>query len=414
MFGLQFSGVAIHPAPVATWTSAATVAQAIFGLAAYGGIVSGNSIYGEASTSTDFTSPFDTETATISNGDLIDLVLEAFAFAPFTDGTKYCRFCIKNGNGTQISYWSNTISLTIAVPPVLSSPTDVETGQTTASADVTTDTAEGTLYCVVTTSATPPTKAQVKAGQDNSGAAATFADDLAITTTGIKSFSVTGLTLSTAYTAHFMHEDVAGNQSTVATGDGFTTSAVPATWNPSDKDANITLSNGDLTATAGAGVYVVRATGSASTGKKYWEITVAASFSGNMRNGIANASQSLTIALGGGTSSHNSVGFESSGTVYENGGSIGTGNSYTTINKIAKIAVDLTAKKIWVKVDSGNWNNDASANPATGTNGFSFASIAAGPYYPAMSSNSPGPHTVTANFGATAFNSAAPSGFGTW
>lgn len=398
--------------PVATWTSAATVAQAVFGLRVEPGVVSGDQIYGEASTSSSFASPFATEIASISEGDKIDLVITPFAFAPFTDGAKYCRFCVKNAGGTQISGWSNTINLTIAVLPVLTSPTDVETGQTTATADVTTDTAEGTLYCVVTTSATPPTKAQVKEGQDSAGAAATFADDLDITTTGTKSFSVTGLTLSTAYTAHFMHEDVAGNQSTVATGDGFTTSAVPATWNPSDKDANITLSNGDLTAAAGAGTYVVRATGSASTGKKYWEITVDASFNGNMRNGIANASHSLTSGLG--DSAHNSVGFDSSGPVYEGGGSAGTGNSYLTINKIVKIAVDLTAEKIWVKVDSGNWNNDASANPATGTNGFSFSNINSGPYYPAFSSASPGPHTVTANFGATAFNSAAPSGFGTW
>jgi hypothetical protein len=48
-----------------------------------------------------------------------------------------------------------------------------------------------------------------------------------------------------------------------------------ATRNPSDKNANITLSWGDLIATGKAGnVYSARATIWKSTGKWYWEITI--------------------------------------------------------------------------------------------------------------------------------------------
>lgn len=109
--------------------------------------------------------------------------------------------------------------------PVLSSPTDTKTGSTTADLGVTTDEGNGTLYTVVTTSATQPTKPQIKSGLDHLGAAAAFADDQAIGSTGAKTFSATGLTASTSYFAHFMHEDAAGNQSNVSSGDGFTTDA---------------------------------------------------------------------------------------------------------------------------------------------------------------------------------------------
>lgn len=106
-------------------------------------------------------------------------------------------------------------------PPVLTSPSGTTTGPTTAALSVSTDTAEGTLYAVVTTSATSPTKAQVKAGQDHTGAAGAFADGDTITATGAHGFSATGLSSGTTYYAHFMHEDVAGNQSNVSSSASF-------------------------------------------------------------------------------------------------------------------------------------------------------------------------------------------------
>lgn len=99
--------------------------------------------------------------------------------------------------------------------PVLTSPTGTATGTTTATANVTTDEGNGTLYCLVSTNATE-TAATVKA----SGAT------LAITSSGSKSFSITGLTTSTTYYAHFVHRDAAGNDSAVANSAGFTPSSV--------------------------------------------------------------------------------------------------------------------------------------------------------------------------------------------
>ena len=113
--------------------------------------------------------------------------------------------------------------------PVLTSPTGVTTGTTTATVGATTDEDNGTQYAVVTTSATAPSAAQVKAGQDHTGSAAVWAGNAAISTTGAHTHSATGLTASTAYYAHLMHEDAATNQSNVVSSAQFTTNAAGTT-----------------------------------------------------------------------------------------------------------------------------------------------------------------------------------------
>lgn len=110
-------------------------------------------------------------------------------------------------------------------PPTLSSATDAENGSTASTGSVSTNEDNGTLYWVVTTSGTAPSAAQVKAGQDNSGSAATASGSQAVSATGVQNIAPTGLTASTSYTTHFMHEDAATNQSSVATASGFTTDA---------------------------------------------------------------------------------------------------------------------------------------------------------------------------------------------
>ncbi|MGE0278358.1 MAG: hypothetical protein AB7R40_23425 [Nitrospiraceae bacterium] len=111
--------------------------------------------------------------------------------------------------------------------PTLSNPVDSSSGSTTGSGSVDTDEGNGTLYWVVTTSATPPSAAQVKAGQDHTGSAAVDSGSQAVSGTGTQNISggFTGLTPSTAYYAHYMHEDAATNQSSVSSGNGFTTDA---------------------------------------------------------------------------------------------------------------------------------------------------------------------------------------------
>lgn len=128
--------------------------------------------------------------------------------------------------------WTATIALNPAVPgggdttaPTLTSPTGTSTGSTIATVGATTDEGNGTLYAVVTTSATAPTKAQVKAGQNAAGSAANWSGSVAVSSAGAKTLNATGLTDSTTYYAHLMHEDAATNQANVVSSTSFTTSA---------------------------------------------------------------------------------------------------------------------------------------------------------------------------------------------
>jgi hypothetical protein len=77
---------------------------------------------------------------------------------------------------------------------------------------------------------------------------------------------------------------------------------------------------------------------------------------------------------------------------------------------IIGVAIDIAAKLIWFRVaPSGNWNGSGTANPVTGTGGVDITSIVTGPLYPIEGINGVG--AITANFGASAFTGAVPSGF---
>lgn len=113
--------------------------------------------------------------------------------------------------------------------PTLTSASVTAVGTTTGTGNVTTNEANGTLYSIVSTSATAPSAAQIQAGQDNTGAAAVWSGNQAVSSTGAKTFSITGLTASTAYYAHYQHKDAANNNSTVVTSAQFTTGSTDTT-----------------------------------------------------------------------------------------------------------------------------------------------------------------------------------------
>lgn len=106
--------------------------------------------------------------------------------------------------------------------PTLSSLLGVPGGQTVATGYFTTDEAGGSAYWVVTTSATTPTRAQIRAGQDHLGAAAVDAGNLT-PVLGVNAFGVTGLTAATVYYVHVQQDDAAANESTPASSGSFTT-----------------------------------------------------------------------------------------------------------------------------------------------------------------------------------------------
>ena len=148
------------------------------------------------------------------------------AFNAVTDPTPLPtsgRFGIGSRTNGRVLTLSVGTELSATTPPTLTSATATATGQTTASGSVTTDEGNGNLYSVATASATVPSQAQVKSGQDHTGSAAGWSASQAISSTGAKSVSVTGLTASTTYYLHHMHEDAASNQSDVVSSASFTT-----------------------------------------------------------------------------------------------------------------------------------------------------------------------------------------------
>lgn len=109
--------------------------------------------------------------------------------------------------------------------PTLTSPSVTAVATTTATGNVTTNEANGTLYSIVSTSATAPSATQIQAGQNHTGAAAVWSSNQAVSSTGAKTFSITGLTVGTTYYTHFQHKDAANNNSTVVTSTQFTTTS---------------------------------------------------------------------------------------------------------------------------------------------------------------------------------------------
>jgi len=117
---------------------------------------------------------------------------------------------------------SNLLAWEVNVPPTLSGATGTQTGAVSGQGQVTTNQSTGTGYAVVTTSATAPTKAQVKSGLNHLGAPAVWGSSQAISSTGTKTFNASGLTTGVAHYFHFMHEDADGIQSEIASSAAFT------------------------------------------------------------------------------------------------------------------------------------------------------------------------------------------------
>lgn len=146
--------------------------------------------------------------------------------------------------------------------PTLSSASVSSVAATTATGNITTDEGNGTMYSIVSTSATAPSVAQIQAGQTNTGAAAVWSGNQAVSSTGAKTLSITGLTASTSYYAHFQHKDSANNNSSVVTSAQFTTGSADTT-NPT-MTGSVTISaktTTSYTATWSAGSDNVAVTG---------------------------------------------------------------------------------------------------------------------------------------------------------
>lgn len=185
------------------------------------------------------------------------------------------------------------------------------------------------------------------------------------------------------------------------------------TWNPSDKSSALTLSGGNLTAAAN----IASASGGVRTIvgltglKMYFEITLTSLGGGAVYPGLATAAASLTTSPGGA----NTVSVQSSsGNILVSGSTSGISLAAFSAGQIACVAVDLIGQLVWFrKTAAGNWNNNSSNNPATGTGGISVSSVfGATPVYGYSAFQVVSNGTAfTANFGDSAFSGVVPTGF---
>lgn len=209
--------------------------------------------------------------------------------------------------------------------------------------------------------------------------------------------------------AFWQSRDSNYNQNIVSSGGGTTT------FDPANKNASLTLSNGNLTVTQGGSSYTsVRSIASHSTGKFYWELTLSSAVSGagDFQVGIVNSSEALSSYIGGDNNGGGSWG--NSGNFFTGGGTLGTIPGFNPLDTVG-IAVDLGAQLIWVRdvtVSSTTWNAGGTANPATGLGGVSFSNIT-GPYFIAVSINT-SPEAFTLNAGGSSYAASAPALFGNY
>lgn len=179
--------------------------------------------------------------------------------------------------------------------------------------------------------------------------------------------------------------------------------------------ASVTLSGGDLVATnsgttsTNQGAMVPVASGKTS-GKYYFENTFTTLVAGN-NIGIGIGDPASTYSNMGNSATTGVVAYKT-GTVWANGSASGVVFSVWATSQTMGLAVDLDNRSFWVRnAPSGNWNNSGTANPATNTGGISIPAGTMVPFITFGGTGGVANNILSANFGASSFTGAVPSGF---
>jgi hypothetical protein len=197
--------------------------------------------------------------------------------------------------------------------------------------------------------------------------------------------------------------DVPVNGSETDTGAGGQVRGNYCTWNPLEKAANATLSNGNLDITQASGDQNTGGTIAVSSGKWYWEVTFASgteSRIGAIKQQFVKTDSPFATFLGGGA---NGYSYANGGYKSNNNNNSATGYSTYTTNDVISVALDLDNGRIFF-AKNGTWQE--SGNPATGSNP-AYTGLS-GAFTPAVYTPNA---TLNANFGQRPFAYTAPSGF---
>lgn len=163
---------------------------------------------------------------------------------------------------------------------------------------------------------------------------------------------------------------------------------IPTAWNPADKAAGVVLTGGNLTASCGSSESV-RSTFGATAGKYYWELTYPSGVSGIMA-GVATSSSNIDRWPGYDAEAWAAESL--TGHVYTSGSTIGSSSAGAPTTTLS-VLLDATAKtlKFW----------------ADGVDFGVTITLTGSQFYATVGHTG----TITANFGATAFNHTPPAGY---
>jgi len=158
------------------------------------------------------------------------------------------------------------------------------------------------------------------------------------------------------------------------------------TWNAGDKDANMSLSNQNFTATSanlGGGSTSVRSNSSFTVGKKCGDISTT-QISNNWDVGLANATFALNNPNGAGSDT-NAIGYDPNSTggnqgVFFNNVLLSSLAGVPSANGTFTMCVDFGTSSVWftsaeMRAAGDNWNSSPTADPAAGTGGMSFVGM---------------------------------------
>jgi len=182
------------------------------------------------------------------------------------------------------------------------------------------------------------------------------------------------------------------------------------TWSTTDKAAALTLSGSNLTVTSSSAGGGVRAIDKQIAGKFYWEITATTIALTSTGVGVASPTASLAAGANFGATP-GTCGLLRTGLVYVDGISTGITLGAITSGTVICVAYDADERLAWFRLGAaGNWNANASNNPATGVGGIASRLGRGIPAYPTYYAQG-NLEAATANFGDTAFTGAVPSGY---
>jgi hypothetical protein len=192
----------------------------------------------------------------------------------------------------------------------------------------------------------------------------------------------------------------------------------PTAWSQSDYWQSVAVEhlfpNDGLCFESQSSACKVRAVTGRSTGKYYFEgITLHGSATA-MYFGICESTATLSTITNSSSSAIAGVTI-GTGAIRHNNSTFATLTN-SGLGSLVCIAVDLDARLFWARIGDGNWNNDGSANPATGTGGLTLAgTLASGTVMPYFAAD-----TQSARVRIGLFSTdehcvfTPPSGFSTW